>query len=217
MFEMPAVLPSNAAPQNDGVVHVVEDDVDLRDALACLLDSVGLPHRVYETSAALLDALPLTSGGCLVLDIRLPGLSGVELAKEVRARRVGLPIVMMSAHADVPVTIQSFKLGALDFLIKPFEPRQFLETVRQALARDQERRRRANQLDKQQARLAQLSPKDWEVIELLRAGHPNKRIAAMLGVSERAVEMRRSKMLKKTQTASLTALVELIALHPRES
>lgn len=216
MFEAPTLAPSNSALQNDGVVHVVEDDVDLRDALACLMSSVGLPHRVYETSAAFLDRLPLSGGGCLVIDIRLPGLSGVELAKEIRRRGVALPIVMMSAHADVPVTIQSFKLGALDFLIKPFEPRQFLETVRQALLRDDERRRFEHQFDQQQARLKQLSSKDWEVIELLRAGHPNKRIAAMLGVSERAVEMRRSKILKKTQTASLPALIELIATNRRD-
>lgn len=216
MFEVQALIRSNAAREEQGVVHVVEDDVDLRDALACLMESVGLAYRVYETSAAFLDALPLTGGGCLVFDIRLPGLSGVELAKEVRQRGVALPIVMMSAHADVPVTIQAFKLGALDFLIKPFESRQFLEAVRQALLRDRERRQQEDRFDQRRIRLQQLTPKDWEVIELLRAGHPNKRIAAMLGISERAVEMRRSKILKKTQTASLPALIELIATNRRE-
>lgn len=211
--------PADSCPaiSEETVVHVVEDDLDLRDALVCLMSSVGLPHRVHETSAAFLDALPLTGGGCLVLDIRLPGMSGIELAKEVRRLHVAWPIVMMSAHADVPVTIQAFKLGALDFLIKPFESQQFLDAVQQALTQDRIRLQNESQLDERQSRLRQLTPKDWEVIELLRAGDPNKRIAAKLGISERAVEMRRSNILKKTQTTSLPALIELIAANSQRS
>lgn len=211
MSELPAFAPAPLAPATDAVVHVVEDDLDLRDALVCLMSSVGLPHRVYETPAELLEALPRTGVGCLVLDIRLPGMSGIELAREVRRLGVAWPIIMMSAHADVPATIQAFKLGAWDFLIKPFESQQFLDVVQQALTQDRRRLDDESRIDERQSRLKQLTVKDWDVIELLRAGHPNKRIAAKLGISERAVEMRRSNILKKTHTTGLPALIELIA------
>lgn len=211
--------PADSPPaiSTETVVHVVEDDLDLRDALACLLNSAGLSYRVFDAPAAFLDELPLTVGGCLVLDIRLPAMSGIELAKEVRRRCIQWPIVMMSAHADVPAAIQAFKLGALDFLIKPFESQQFLDVVQQALAQDLARRRNESQIVRLQSRLKQLTPKDWEVIEALRSGHPNKRIAARLGISERAVEMRRSNIFKKTQTAGLPALFELIAANSQNS
>jgi two-component system response regulator FixJ len=193
-------------------VYVVEDDVDLRDALACLLGSVGLPHQVFETPAQFLEALPLAQGGCVVLDIRLPGMSGIELAREIRRRDVRLPMLVMSAHADVPVTIQAFKLGVLDFLIKPFAPPQFLEAVRAALAQDAARQQAEAKAEVVETRLQELTRKDWEIIDLLRQGFPNKRIAANLGITERAVEMRRSALLKKTNSSGLPELMELIAL-----
>lgn len=197
-------------------VYVVEDDVDLRDALDCLLGSVGLLRRMFETPAEFLAALPLSRSGCVVLDIRLPRMSGIDLAKEIRRRDVRLPILVMSAHADVPVTIQAFKLGVLDFLIKPFESQQFLDAVRQALLSDGARLADELRIEQVASRLKQLTKKDWEIIDLLRPGHPNKRIAAMVGISERAVEMRRAALLKKTETSSLAELFELVALCPRD-
>ncbi len=212
------ILAESAAELSvESVVHVVEDDPDLRDALACLMDSTGLAYRVYQSPSSILEALPRTSCGCLVLDIRLPEMSGIELAKELRRRCVRMPIVMMSAHADVPVTIQSFKLGASDFLIKPFKSGQFLNVVQQALANDRERVLKETQRSSVQARLKRLTPKDWQVIEMLRLGYPNKRIAAQLAISERAVEMRRSNILKKTHTSGLPALIELIAVNMRHA
>ncbi len=199
------------------VVHVVEDDPDLRDALDSLLSSVALPHHMYDSSAAFRQASPLAAGGCLVIDIRLPGVSGIDLAREIRRRGNELPLIMMSAHADVPVAIQSFKLGALDFLLKPFSSEQFLEVVRQALAKDAERQQSEARSTARRQRLNKLTRRDWEIIERLRLGQPNKRIAASLGISERAIEMRRAALLKKTQTSGLPELFELVALCRRDS
>jgi two-component system response regulator FixJ len=138
-------------------------------------------------------------------------MSGIDLMKELRERDVRLPIVVMSAHADVSVTIQAFKLGVLDFLIKPFESHQFVDAVHQALLRDDARRADERRIEHVASRLKKLTKKDWQIIDLLRPGHPNKRIASIVGISERAVEMRRAALLKKTKTSSLAELFELIA------
>lgn len=199
-----------SGPPSSALVHVVEDDPDLQDALDALLDAAALPHRMYQRPDQFRQALPLSAGGCLVLDIRLPGISGVELAAEVRRLGIPLPLIMMSAHADMPATIQSFKLGACDFLLKPFQATQFVDAVRQALAKDAERRQAEAQRAAQQRRLSKLTRRDWEVIEMLRRGLPNKRIATSLAITERAVEMRRAALLAKTQSASLPELFELL-------
>lgn len=212
---MPDAQHGGSAAQ--AVVYVVEDDPDLRDALDSLLSSVALPHHMYESPAAFRQAGPLAAGGCLVLDVRLPGVSGIELAREIRRGGIELPLIMMSAHADVPVAIQSFKLGALDFLLKPFSSEQFLEVVRQALAKDAARQLTAARATARRQRLNKLTRRDWEIIERLRLGQPNKRIAASLGISERAIEMRRAALLKKTQTSGLPELFELVALCRRDS
>lgn len=194
-------------------VHVVEDDTDLRVALDSLLDSVSLNRRVYGSPARFLDALPLAGGGCLVFDIRLPDMSGIDLVKEIRRREIELPVIIMTAHADVPLTIQAFKLGAVEFLQKPFPPAAFLEAVRQALNLERQRLQKLAENESLQSRIDCLSRKDWEVIELLQQGHPNKRIAASLGISERAVEMRRSSLLKKVRAQSFSELIEIVTRH----
>ena len=192
------------------IVHVIEDDLDLREALEALLESSDLSCRSHQSAVQFLESPPLEGGGCLVVDVRMPGLSGIDLIKEVRRRKIPLPIIMMTAHADVPVTIQAFKLGAVEFLLKPFSNQQFMEAVQSALQSDRERLREAAAAESVSSRLEQLNQKDWEVIQLIRQGWPNKRIATELGISERAIEMRRASLMKKAQVSTLSALIELV-------
>lgn len=213
MSKSPPVVNSADAQVDSLTVHVVEDDTDLREALGSLLSSVDLDHRRYKSPTDLLESLPLVGGGCLVIDIRMPDMSGIDLVKELRRRQVPLPIVIMTAHADVPVTIQAFKLGALEFLQKPFSTVAFLEAVRNALEVDKTRLQQIAATESLQTRFDQLTTKDWEVIDLMRKGYPNKRIAALLGISERAVEMRRSSLLKKLQVSAVSEVIELVTRY----
>ncbi len=194
-------------------VHIIEDDTDLREALGSLLASVNLQHLRYDSPVSFLDSLPLSGGGCLVIDIRMPGMSGIDLVKEIRRRKLPLPIIIMTAHADVPLTIQAFKLGAVEFLQKPFSTVAFLEAVRNALDLDRERLQHLAAAESLQSRMEQLTAKDWEVIDLMRKGYPNKRIAALLGISERAVEMRRSSLLKKLRVNAASEVIELVTRY----
>lgn len=197
-------------PKPPLTVHVIEDDRDLREALGSLLDSLEIDHRPYDSPLRFLDSLPLSGGGCLVIDVRMPGMSGIELVREIRRRRIPLPIIIMTAHADVPLTIQAFKLGALEFLQKPFSTAAFLESVRTALELDRTRLQQQSDSLSLHARIDRLTPKDWEVIDLIRKGHPNKRIAALLGISERAVEMRRSSLSKKLGVNAIPEVIEIV-------
>jgi len=199
------------------MVHIVEDDPDLRTGLDSLLTSVAIPHRMYETPEEYLKSAIKSGSGCVVLDIRMPGMSGIDLLKAIRQRGIALPIIMMTAHADVPVTIQAFQLGAMEFLLKPFPMNQFLEAVTKAFERDLERMKCETEREQLKTRLDSLSAKDWEVIEMLRQGHPNKRIASELGVTERAVEMRRSALLRRANVTNLPELIELITRHDLQS
>ena len=194
-------------------VHIVEDDHDLRNGLDYLLDSMGLPHRVYDSPASFQANFSPDGGGCIVLDIRMPGLSGIDLVKWLRNEGVRLPLIMMTAHADVPVTIQAFKLGVVEFLLKPFQTEQFLAAITSALASEQRRMAAMRESYALRERLASLSSKDWEVIDMVRRGWPNKRIAAELRITERAVEMRRSSLLKKADVSTFAALIELVTRY----
>lgn len=191
-------------------VRLIEDDTELRDALGSLLSSFGLDHLSYDSPAAFLNSLPFSGGGCLVIDIRMPGMSGIDLVKELRLRKIPLPIILMTAHADVPVTIQAFKLGAVEFLQKPFASHTFITAVRNAVKLDRSRLERLATAKSLRETIATLTKKDWEVIALLRQGHPNKRVAAALGITERAIEMRRASMLKKTCVSNFTELISLV-------
>lgn len=195
------------------IVHIVEDDRELREALGDLLDSFGLKYRSFESPARFLESLPLKAGGCLVLDIRMPGMSGLDLFREIHRLEMTLPVIVMTAHADVPVTIQAFRQGAAEFLLKPFAPQQFLMAVRAAMETDLQRQQQNAANESLNSRFSQLTEKDWEVIELLRHGFPNKRIAVELHISERAVEMRRSSLMKKVRVTTLSELIELITCH----
>lgn len=193
----------------EDVVHVIDDDDAVRDSLSFLLQSAGIAVATYESASAFLHAPPRASSGCIVTDIRMPGLSGIDLLRRLEDVGVGLPVIVITGHGDVPLAVEAMKLGALDFLEKPFDDGRFLASVRSALnrhQRDEERERREREV---RARLASLSDREREVLDGLVAGKPNKTIAFDLGISPRTVEIYRANVMTKMRAGSLADLVRM--------
>ncbi|HSD61003.1 MAG TPA: response regulator [Burkholderiales bacterium] len=193
-----------------GSVYVVDDDYDVRASLALLLRSVGLEAQCFESAAALLAVVGPECAGCVVADVRMPGMSGLELQRELARRGIALPLLMITGHADVPTAVQAMKSGALDFLQKPFSDQALLDRVHAALRLDAEHRRRRSTRDDVQARLAALTPREREVMERVVAGKPNKIVARELGLSTRTVEIHRARLMEKMGAGSLAELVRLV-------
>jgi two-component system response regulator FixJ len=190
-------------------VHVIDDDEAMRDSLAFLLQSANVAVRTYESAAAFLDKLSEISGGCIVSDVRMPGMSGIELLKRLRELNVALPVIVITGHGDVPLAVEAMKSGAADFIEKPFDDELLLASVRSALknqAADQERDAARAAID---ARLALLSNREREVLQGLIAGQPNKIIAYELGISPRTVEIYRANVMTKMEAGSLSDLVRM--------
>jgi two-component system, LuxR family, response regulator FixJ len=195
---------------NAARVHVVDDDAAVRDSLAELMESAGLPSALYASAEEFLGKCCANAGGCLLLDIRMSGLNGLDLQQELRARGVDLPVIVITGHGDVPVATRAFKQGAVDFVQKPFDPLELLDAVRAALAqheRTQEcRAGRAAIL----ARLARLSAREREVLDLVTAGLANKQIAAALHLAERTIEFHRAHLMEKMAAGSIAQLVQMV-------
>lgn len=193
------------------VVHVVDDDGAIRDALAWLLGTRGLASRTWASAEAFLAGHDPAAPGCLVLDIRMEGMSGIELFDALRAVGSTLPVIFLTGHGDVPLAVEAMRGGAVDFLQKPFDNQALLERVRQAIERGRDLRVEAQQRDAAAARLARLSPREREVLELLVLGRMNKAIAAELGISAKTVEDHRASVMRKMQVRSVAELVRLVA------
>jgi two-component system response regulator FixJ len=190
-------------------VHVIDDDDAMRDSLAFLLQSANVAVRTYESAATFLDKLAEISGGCVITDVRMPGMSGIELLKRLRELNVALPVIVITGHGDVPLAVEAMKTGAADFIEKPFDDELLLASVRSALknqAADQERGAARAAID---ARLALLSNREREVLQGLIAGQPNKIIAYELGISPRTVEIYRANVMTKMEAGSLSDLVRM--------
>ena len=194
------------------LVHVVEDDEAVRDSLAFLLDSAGMTCRSYESAEAFLASLGAAGSGCVVTDVRMPGMSGIDLLKHLRGAGKSFPVIVMTGHGDVPLAVEAMKLGAFDFIEKPFGDEALLTSIRAALAR----RSGSGQLEAERnaaaERLSSLSARERDVLEGLVAGKPNKTIAFDLGISPRTVEVYRANLMTKTQASSLSELVRLSLL-----
>jgi two-component system response regulator FixJ len=201
--------------RESGVIHVIDDDAAMRDSLAFLLDTADLPVRLYESGVAFLEALPGIEPGCILTDVRMPEISGLELVGRLKAMGVPHPIVVMTGHADVPLAIAAMKAGVSDFIEKPFEDEVLLAALRSALAEGQAERHRRDEVDSIKARLDSLSQREAEVLEGLVAGHPNKIIADDLGISPRTVEVYRANLMTKMQASSLSELVRMRLLIDR--
>jgi two-component system response regulator FixJ len=196
-------------PSDKATVHVIDDDEAMRESLSFLLGTVGMEVQTYESAMAFLDVAPTIRTGCVITDVRMPSLSGVELLRRLRELRLGIPVIVITGHGDVPLAVEAMKIGAIDFLEKPFDDEVLLASVRSALNRqDQDQRRQAERTDID-ARLAALSNRERDVLEGLVAGHANKQIAYDLGISPRTIEIYRANLMTKMQAASLSDLVRM--------
>ncbi len=191
-------------------MFVVDDDASVRDSLSLLLATAG--HRVecFETASAFLERYRGDEPGCAIVDLRLPGIDGLELQDRLQARGALIPVLFLTGHGDVPAAVRALKHGALDFLQKPFDADRLLALVDDALERDGERRAGRARRDHAAARLAALTPREREVMQLVAEGRANKAVAAELAISERTVELHRSRIMRKTGARSVPDLVRLI-------
>jgi FixJ family two-component response regulator len=193
-------------------VFVVDDDSAMRDSLRWLLESVGLTVRTYPTAADFLREYDPSLPGCLVLDIRMPGMSGLDLQAELARRGAGLPTIVVTGHAEVPMAVRAVKAGALDFIEKPFSDQLLLDRVRQALELDREDREVRRRRGEARSRFETLTTREREVLELVAAGKANKEIAAALGLSPKTVEVHRAHVMSKMAADSLAELVRAALL-----
>ena len=201
------MLPSNDLSQ--AVVVLIDDDGDVREALEGLFRSVGLNVEVFHSVAAYQDAVKPDRPGCMVLDVRLPGLSGLEFQEELARAKSRRPIVFISGHADVEMCARAMKAGAVEFLTKPVRDQVLLDAVQAAIARDAQIRRDDFERARRHAGLALLTPREREVLAHVVAGRRNKQIAADLGVSEGTVKLHRSQVMRKLDARSLADLVRI--------
>ena len=200
----------------ENVVHVVDDDDAVRDSLSFLLAAAGIAAETYPSAASFLEALPTIAAGCIVTDIRMPGMTGLDLLKRLNDAGVKLPVIVVTGHGDVPLAVEAMKLGAADFLEKPFDEEGLLAAIRSALGRHHDDDERAARQAAVRERLASLSSRERQVLDGLVAGRPNKTIAYDLGISPRTVEIYRANVMTKMQAGSLSELVRmaLIAALP---
>ena len=198
--------------QDRQLVHVIDDDEALRESLAFLLRSAKIGSRLYADASTFLNALGTLDGGCVVTDVRMPGLSGIDLLKRLRDIKSALPVIVITGHGDVPMAVEAMKLGAVDFLEKPFEDAQLLRAVRSALGMQDSQQKDQAQRTAIAERLATLTPRERQVLDGLVAGSANKAIAYDLGIRPRTVEIYRANVMSKMDANSLSDLVRMALL-----
>lgn len=191
-------------------VFVVDDDPGVGKSVRFLLGTVGLAAETYLSGDEFLQAYDPARSGCLVLDVRMPGMSGLDVQARLRALGSHLPIIFVTAHGDVPMAVDAVKAGAMDFIQKPFRDQELLDKIQEALETDARVRAERTDLEKIRGRLESLTQREAEVLELVVAGKPNKRIAHALGISQRTVEIHRARVMEKMQVRSVSMLVQLV-------
>jgi two-component system response regulator FixJ len=199
----------------EAVVHVIDDDDAVRDSLSFLLGAAGMTATTYDSATTFVAGLPKVAAGCIVTDIRMPGLSGVDLLKRLNEEGIRLPVIVITGHGDVPLAVEAMKLGAVDFLEKPFDDDHLLAAIRGALDRHGDDDKRAERETAYRERLETLSAREQQVLDGLIAGHPNKTMAYDLGISARTVEVYRANVMTKMQAGSLSELVRMAIIAGR--
>jgi FixJ family two-component response regulator len=199
----------NVQPEPQPVVLVVDDDASMRDAMQRLFRSVGLHTEVFDSAAAFLQTKLADVPSCLVLDVRLPGLSGLDFQTELAKANIQIPIVFMTGHGDIPMTVQAMKAGAIEFLPKPFRDQDMLDAVQLGLERDRARRAGGMANSEVRAKFATLTPREQEVMALVTAGRMNKQIAGEMQLAEITVKVHRGSVMRKMGARSLADLVRM--------
>jgi FixJ family two-component response regulator len=202
--------------EKPATVFVVDDDEAVRTSLRLLLKSVGLPVETFASAQEFLDQFDPDRAGCLVLDIRMPGMSGLELQQQLRDRHSIMPIVFITGHGDVPMAVEAMQAGAVDFIQKPFRDQDLIDRINRALEKDREMRGELRERDEIRRRMSQLTPREREVLELVTQGKANKVIAGDLNVSQRTVEIHRARVMEKMGANSLAHLVRMVIEAHRE-
>jgi two-component system response regulator FixJ len=194
---------------SDAIVHVIDDDDAVRESLEFLLRSARITARTYESAAAFLEGASDLKSGCVITDIRMPGMTGIELLQHLQEKSVPMPVIVITGHGDVPLAVEAMKSGAADFIEKPFDDEILLAAVHSALNRQESARREDTEKERIASKLAALSQRERQVLDGLIAGHANKVIAYDLGISPRTVEIYRANVMTKMEAASLSELVRM--------
>jgi two-component system response regulator FixJ len=189
------------------VIHVVDDDPAVREGLQALLAVKGHEVAIHDSAEAFLSSLPPDAAGCVLADVRMPGMSGLELQRELKRRNPGLPVIIITGHGDIPMAVAALKAGAVDFLEKPFDSDAILASIDEAMGRVKARRDEG--VDEAAARVALLTPRERDVMDLVVAGHPNKIIAHRLNIALRTVEIHRARVMDKTGARNLSELIRM--------
>jgi two-component system response regulator FixJ len=192
------------------LIYLVDDDDAVRDALGMLFSSIGLAHEAYASALDFLEHFNPDRHACLVADIRMPGLSGLELQQRLNEQRAEVPIIFITGHGDVPMAVSAMKSGAADFIQKPFRDQDLIDRIHKALDQDKGRRAKRSEEQSIRARIALLTPREAEVMERVVRGQANKVIAMDLGVSQRTVELHRARVMRKLKMRSLAELVHAV-------
>jgi len=195
-------------------VFIVDDDVAMLDSLRWLVESVGLKVETFASAQAFLDAYSTERLGCLVVDVRMPGVSGIELQEQLVAEKITIPVIVISGHGDVPIAVRAMRSGAIDFIEKPFDDQVILDRIKAALQMDRVRRARRLRLKLLDELFGRLTPREREVMNLVVQGKPNKEVAAILSRSEKTVEFHRAQVMRKIGVDSFAELVRLY--HERD-
>ena len=192
-------------------VFIIEDDPSMRNALKNLLRSVGLESHLYTSAQEFLDADKPDMASCLILDVRLPGMSGLDLQKELVSADIRIPVIFITAHGDIPMSVRAMKAGAVEFLPKPFRDQDLLDAIQVSFTQDRSRRQRDGEISVLQKRLECLTPREREVFPLVVSGRSNKEIAGEIGISEITVKVHRGNLMRKMQATSFADLLRMAA------
>jgi len=192
------------------MVFIVDDDEAVRSSLRLLLKSVGLPATGMPSAQQFLETYDPQQPGCLILDVRMPGMSGIELQQQLNMRGAVIPVIFITGHGDIPMAVEAMRQGAFDFLQKPFRDQDLIDRVQRALAKDQSDRAELGHRSRTRERLETLTPREHEVLQLVTSGKPNKVMAGDLGVSQRTIEIHRARVMEKMGASSLAQLVRMV-------
>jgi two-component system, LuxR family, response regulator FixJ len=195
---------------NNAIVMVVDDDAGVRNAMRALLKSVGLQSQLHASAQEFLDSYDASQPGCLVLDIRMPGMSGLELQQELNLRGATIPVIFMTGHGDIPMAVEAMQHGAFDFLQKPFRDQDLLDRIQRAITRDGKLRESLGEHSRIRTSLESLTEREREVLDLMILGKQNKAVAQDLGVSPRTIEIHRARVMEKMDVQSVAELVRMM-------